>query len=80
MSQGEDGIVPGGDEFLGDVTGVTSFEDLAHDGWVIDFLSVIDFSTAWISSSVIVGDVLMVITDAPDDVTVHDRDMINVEE
>ncbi len=80
MAQGEDGVIPGGDELLGDVAFVTGFEDLTHDGWVVDFLSVVDFCPARISCGVVMRYVLVIVADAPDDVAVHDRDVVDIEE
>ena len=80
MAEGGYGVVPGGDELLGDVAFVAGFDDLAEDGGVVDFLGVIEFGAAGVAGGVVVADELVVLADAADDVAVHDGDVVDVEE
>lgn len=80
VTQGEDGIVPGGDELVGDEVVVTDFEDGLHDGGVVDLLMLVELAAAWISCGVDVADVVLVNAQAANDIAVHDADVVDVEE
>lgn len=80
MAQGEDGVVPGGDEFMGHKVMVADFLNRTHDRWIVDLLVIIQLATPWIARGVKVSDVVLVQAQAADDVTVHDAHMIDVKE
>ena len=65
---------------MGDVAGVSSREYGFEDGWIIDFLGIVEFASPRIARRMVVTDVVFVFPDASDDVSVHDRDMIDVEQ
>lgn len=80
VSQGEALVLPGRNELLSDVTFVTCLQDRPHYGWVIDFLGVVQFRSTRVSCSVVMPDNILVLPDAPNDVSVHDLDVIDVKE
>ena len=55
MSQGERLVLPGGNEFVGDVTVETGFENGVHDGGIVDFLLVVQFRSPGVSCYVIMA-------------------------
>ena len=63
--------VAGRDELLADVAGITCPDYLFHNGLVVDFLLVADFTAARIAGGVVVADVVLVLSNASDDVAVH---------
>ena len=79
MTEGGDGVVPGWNELLSDVSGVSRFQDFFQNGWIIDLLRVIEFPSPWISCGVVVSDVFVLLPYAADHVTVHYRYMVDVE-
>ncbi|MFM1944474.1 MAG: hypothetical protein RI897_3456 [Verrucomicrobiota bacterium] len=80
MAEGEDGVGPGGDEFLGDVAGVAGIEKGLEDTGVVDFLGVIEFGAAGVAGSMHVSDDIVILADSADHITVHDLDVVDVEE
>ena len=57
---------------------VTNVQQLTHDGWVIDFLGIIEFFAPWIARGVHVTDDVLIFLDTPDHITVHDLHMVNI--
>ena len=72
--------VAGGDEFLAHESLVLDLKEGFHDGRIVDFLLIIEFSTARVACGVDVPDHVPAFADATDNVPVHDLDVINVEE
>ena len=79
MSQGESLVLPGGNEFVGDVTVETGFENGVHDGGIVDFLLVVQFRSPGVSCYVIMANEVLVLPDPTYDVAVHDLHVIDVE-
>ena len=69
-----------GNEFLAEVPIKPRLTNGVHDGWVMDLLIFVDLMPARISGRVIVGEVLMVVTDRTDQVSFHDLHVIDVVE
>lgn len=80
MPEGEGLILPGGDEFLGDIALESSVEDCPHDPGVIDFLVLIKFSPAGISSGMIVANDFLVLLNSANHIPVHHLNMVDIEE
>ena len=54
--------------------------NLSHDCRVIDFLVIIQFTTPRIPRGMVVSNVLLVLPNPANDVTIHDGDMVNVKQ
>ncbi len=80
VSQGEDGVGPGGDEFVGDVVVVADLLEGLHDGGVVDFLVLVELAAAGIAGGVDVADGVFVEAEAADEIAVHDADVVDVKE
>lgn len=80
VAEGEDGIVPGGDEFVGDEVVVTDFQHGLHHGGIVDLLVLVQLAAAGIARRVQVADVVLVEAQAADDVAVHDAHVVDVEQ
>ena len=73
-------LVPQRHKLLPHVTLIAGVQDRLHDGRIIDFLGVVDFVATGIPRCVIMGDIRMNFLDPRDDVTLHDLDVINIEQ
>jgi len=67
------------DEFLADVACVIDFHQLTHDGGIIDFLTFVEFASAWIAGRVDVANDVAVLFDSPQNIAVHDLHVVYVE-
>jgi len=65
---------------MGDVAGVTGFEDCLHNRRVIEFLGIVDFVSAGDSRGVIMGDVLFVGLEGLNDIAFHNLGVVDVVE
>ena len=78
VAEGEDGVAPGGDEFVGGEVVVADFEEGLHDGGVVDLLVLVELAATGIAGGVDVADVFFVNAQAADDVAIHDADVVDV--
>ena len=78
--EGGDFVVAAGDEFLPDKAGVAAFGDGAHEGRVVDFLLVVEFTAAGIAGGVEVADEFRAALKMAQEIAVHDLDVVKVEE
>lgn len=65
---------------MSDEVVVADFEQRLHDGGVVDLLVLVELAAARIAGCVDVTDVVLMETQAANDVAVHDADVVNVEE
>ena len=65
---------------MGDEAGEAGVDDGLDDGWVVQFLSVVDLVAAGDAGGVVVGNELVVVTDGGDDVSFHDLHVVDVVE
>src|SRR5579871_2931122 len=65
-----------GNEFLSNETFVADLQQLSHDRRVIDFLGIVQFTSTWISGRVNVSYHVLAFFDPPDDIAVHDLDVV----
>ena len=72
--------IAGGDELLTDVAQVPGACDLFHNWLVVDFLLVADFTTARVAGGVVVADVVLVLSNARDDIAVHNLHVVDVKQ
>ena len=72
--------IAGWDELLADIASVPGADNLFHNWLIVDFLPVVDFTAAWITRRVVVADVVLVLSNTGDDVTVHNLYVVDVKQ
>lgn len=75
-----EGVGGGGDVFLADESIEACVGDGFGDGGVVELLGGIEFISAGDACGVVVADVLMVLADGADDVSLHDLHVVDVVE
>ncbi len=63
---------------MGDETVETGLSDRLGNGWIIDLLGMVDFVSTGVASGVVVSEVLMVVLDRADDISLHDLHVVDV--
>ena len=71
-------VIPGGDEFLRDEALISGVTDRFYDRGVVEFLAFIKLVSPRNSSGVVVEEVLVMLLDRGDDVSLHDLHVVNV--
>ena len=72
--------VTGRDPFVPNVAGVVDFEESLHEAAVVDFLVIAYFTTAGVSGDLDVANEFVMLLDPADEITVHDLDVVGIEE
>ena len=80
MTQSGNRVIPGWNEFLSDETLVAGFQDRLHDRWIVDFLSIIEFGSAWIPRCVVMANHVFVLADSANDVAIHHLNVVDIEQ
>lgn len=72
--------IPDWNKFMGYVSVKACVSDGLSDRWIIDFLGFIDLMTPWITASVVMPEVLMILLNRSNDIPFHDLHMVDVVE
>ena len=59
---------------------IAGLEDSAHDRWIIQLLSLIDFVATGVAACVVVKELLVIVSNSPDYVTLHNLHVVNIVE
>src|SRR5690349_15797155 len=68
LTKGPDLVRTGRDKFLCYKTLVSGFNNRIHDSWIVQFLCLVNFMTAWNASCMIVRNVFLVLLDGSNNV------------
>lgn len=80
MPQREDRIIPGGDEFMGDKVMIADLLHRFHHRRVVNLLGIIQLTATGIASRMQVADVVSMQSQTTNDVSIHDADVVDVEQ
>jgi hypothetical protein len=79
MTQCSNFIFSLGDEFMRNIALKSGSHDGFHDWWVIDFLVLIQIVSSWISSGMVMAEVLVAVSNGANDIPLVDLHVVDIE-